>query len=102
MDLDDWPAILKWVGRRFPLLVVHQEFTHPKECQVGQVASVSETTLTMQTIDPFGDWHSRLWRCRFRTITRVDFGGGYETALALVTGAEPNSAPGKRPRRSRT
>ena len=102
MDLEDWPAILTWLGSRFPLLVVHQEFTHPNECQVGQVTLVSEITLTMRTVGLYGGWLSWPFRCRVRTITRVDFGGGYEGALALVNGARPKSAPVKKTRHART
>jgi hypothetical protein len=55
----------------------------PSVCYIGTVASLTEKTVTMRMIDPDARWADAK-RLRFENLTKVEFGGGYEEALAMV------------------
>jgi hypothetical protein len=92
ISLRSLPDMLTTASRKFPLITVHREGTNPNECDIGQSPSFHAGALTMRTISPNAGWHERPFRCPLRSITKVDFGGRYEEALALVGGLQANNA----------
>ncbi|MCH8203734.1 MAG: hypothetical protein IID09_01155 [Candidatus Hydrogenedentes bacterium] len=85
VDLTSMEAVLRSIDEHFPLLVVHREEVNGDECWIGSLDSVAEKTFTLRAIDRDAKW-SGAKRIRFDEVTRVEFDGGYETALAQVAG----------------
>ena len=83
VSLAGWREVLETAGALFPLLVLHREKINPRVCLVGRVRSMTEKVLSLKEIDTDALWRETN-RYRFRDLTKVDFGGGYEEALALV------------------
>lgn len=48
---------------------------------IGHLKRLGDRKAEMQIINPRGVWATRAFRCRYKDITRVEFGGRYETAL---------------------
>jgi hypothetical protein len=87
--LDDVPALLASVERRFPLVSVYRDRADPGVCVIGRVAHLGEESFILRQVSPAGRWDDS-GGYRYDDVTRIDFGGGYEDALALVAG-EPTS-----------
>ncbi|MDK1021666.1 MAG: hypothetical protein QGD90_08545 [Candidatus Hydrogenedentes bacterium] len=85
VDLTSMKAALRSIDEHFPLLVVHREEINGDECWIGSLDSVSDKTFTLRAMDPDAKW-SGSKRFRFNEVTRIEFDGGYETALAQVAG----------------
>ena len=83
--------LLKTASQGFPLITVHKERTAPDICHIGQVVGIEGGVLWMLEIDPNAAWGDAASPHRLADITRVNFGGDYEGALALVGGAPPES-----------
>jgi len=86
LDLSSTAALLLSANAKFPLVTVHCELVDPEVCHIGQVIEVSRTAVKLCEIDPDATWDSELTSHRLTKITRIDFGGPYEEALALVGG----------------
>ncbi|NQU47903.1 MAG: hypothetical protein HQ519_04595 [Planctomycetes bacterium] len=67
VDMSTITSILKSAGKKFHVVTIHSEVDDPDVCFIGRVLATEKYALD--------------------TITRVDFGGGYEGALALVANA---------------
>ncbi len=85
VDLTSMKTALRSIDEHFPLLVVHREEVNGDECWIGSLDSVSDKTFTLRAMDPDAKW-SGPKRFRFNEVTRIEFDGGYETALAQVAG----------------
>ncbi len=81
--------ILLTASRVFPVVTVHAEAETPEACYIGAVISIEGGVVWMQDIGPDAVWEAQPAARRLATVTRIDFGGGYETALALVGGPPP-------------
>jgi hypothetical protein len=81
ISIESWQELLESVNRQFPLFTIHQERLDNEVCYVGRLAASSPTSFGMKEIDPDARW-SRARSYKFKDLTRVDFGGGYEDALA--------------------
>ena len=77
------PELLKSVAKHYPLIALHPEKTKPEACYIGALASMTERTFTIEDLNSSGEW-SGPRRMKFSDVTRVDFGGGYEAALAVT------------------
>ena len=86
-------AVLASASRAFPLVTIHRERTDRGACHIGRVAALDDRRVALLEIDPSAEWDPQPTFYRLSEITRVDFGGGYEDALALVGGAkgQPNN-----------
>jgi hypothetical protein len=89
IDLDDVPSLLASAERRFPLVTVHRDRADPGVCVIGRVAHLGEESFILRQVSPAGRWNDS-GGYRYDDVTRIDFGGGYEDALAFVAG-EPAS-----------
>lgn len=83
VDLTDINTILTSISENFPLLTVHREEHDPETIHVGEVESIADKTVLINEMNPDAKWDGTR-RIALEEITRIDFDGGYETALALV------------------
>lgn len=81
--------LLTSAAERFPLVTIHKERDEPDACYVGRILSVEGGIVWMREIGPDATWDADPLAHKIGHITRVNFGGGYEDALALVGGAPP-------------
>ncbi|MFT4253963.1 MAG: hypothetical protein QM608_15945 [Caulobacter sp.] len=88
--LDSVGDILATAGRLFPLIAVHPEIADPGACYIGAIISVEGGVAWMQDIGPDAIWEDEPIARQLESLTRMDFGGDYETALILVGGAPPS------------
>jgi len=86
VSVDDVEALLLSAGRIFPLVTIHREQVDPDICWIGRVLGVNRGRVSLLEINPDATWDSSPNEYPLREITRVNFGGDYETALHLVGG----------------
>ena len=77
------PDLLSSIDKRYPLTTIHREEMNDEVCFIGRLANMTLKTFTLYEIDDCAEWDGP-HRYRFADVTKVDFGGGYEAALALV------------------
>jgi hypothetical protein len=87
VSLADLGSAIRTAGRLFPVVVIHREEVEPEICRIGRVVKVTKESVTILEIGPDAEWEAEPSTWALDEITRVDFGGGYEEALALVGGA---------------
>jgi hypothetical protein len=83
--------LLVSAGRLFPLVTVHREAIDPDVCCIGRILGVERGHVSLLEITPDATWEEKPRSFRLSEITRVNFGGDYETALHLV-GGDPGQA----------
>jgi hypothetical protein len=83
--LDGVQALIESVARQFPLITLHRERTDEGCCWIGRVRAVDDSAVTIDYITPSARWDGQE-RYELDSLTRIDFGGRYEEALALVAG----------------
>ena len=88
--LNDIIAVLAAAQSLFPLVTFHQERRDRNVCWVGQVQSFTPAGVVLRELTPSATW-DRAIRYRIASLTRVDFGGSYEAALALVAKVRPHT-----------
>ena len=89
--LQDVLAVLAAAQARFPLVTLHQERRNRRVCWVGQVQSFTPAGVVLRELTPSAAWDRAIWY-PIASLTRIDFGGSYEAALALVAKVRPNPA----------
>ena len=90
-------AVLSSASDIFPMLTVYREFERPDVCWIGSATSISEGTLALLEVNVAGGWARRPRWFDLADVTRVEIGGSYEDALALVSGPAPVVASAKQP-----
>lgn len=83
ISIGSWPELLESVDRQFPLFTIYMERLDPDVCYIGRLAARSATTFGLKEIDINARW-TRSRSYKFADLTSVDFGGGYENALASL------------------
>ncbi|PCJ56509.1 MAG: hypothetical protein COA73_11920 [Candidatus Hydrogenedentota bacterium] len=83
VDLTDMETMLFSIEQNYPLVAIYREDVDPDACWIGSIDSITDKTVTLNEMDPDAKWNGSK-RFRLDEITRIDFDGGYETALALV------------------
>jgi hypothetical protein len=91
IDLTGLPALLESANQHYPLITLHCENLDENICYIGRIRKMAEKKLVLEEINPCAQWE-RVRCYKFKDITRVDFGGGYESALALVAEHEASIA----------
>jgi hypothetical protein len=86
LDLTNMGVLLRSAQQHFPLLVIHREHIAPGECDIGRLKLTSDDAFAIHYIDPSAQWADDAGHYRHVDVTRVGFGGEYETTLALVAG----------------
>jgi hypothetical protein len=90
LDMAELPDLLRSAPAVAPLLGVFREFERPDVCWIGAPLDVSDSVLSLLEVNVAGGWARKPRRFDLDDITRVDLGGGYEEALALVAGPPPS------------
>jgi hypothetical protein len=84
--LGDVRALLASAQAAWPLVAVHVARADGEALSIGRVRELEDEVVVLATVDVAGQW-SDPERLRLADVTRVEFGGGYEEALALVVSA---------------
>ena len=92
VSLDSVGDILTTAGALFPMVTVFAEADRPQICNIGAIVRLDGGVVWMRDIGPDAAWEAQLTARRLDDVTRIDFGGAYETALALVGGPAPTPA----------
>jgi len=90
--LDSTASILESVNRHYPLVTVHREAIRNDECTIGRIEKLTAKTLIMQWLTPSAQWDGYSPRYRLTSITKIEFGGLYEDALARVARIQPDES----------
>jgi hypothetical protein len=88
--LASWEEAVGDIAQKFPL--IHVE----RECWIGFPIEVNSQKFVIDNLSPSAEWTGP-YRMKTADVTRVDFGGGYERALALTA---PKRSAKKRGRSS--
>lgn len=83
ISLTSIPELLASIAKRYSLITIHPERTKPGVCYIGPLLAITDLTFTIDDLDCNAEWTGPR-RLKFSEVTRVDFGGGYEEALALT------------------
>ena len=83
IDLSDLTAVIISAGNAYPLVTLHPERKEPGICWIGHPLRIEKRDLMLAYLTPGATWDGEQ-RCRLADITKVDFDGAYEEALALV------------------
>jgi hypothetical protein len=94
VSLESLEALLTTSGKLFDLITIHREKIDPEICQIGRFVEIADGRLVLHEIGPRADWDEVFESYRIKEITQVNFGGGYERALALVSGPAPEVRSG--------
>jgi len=92
LDLSTAADILSSASDTYPMVTVHREFERPDVCWIGAVRRLEAETLSLLEVNVGGGWARKPRRFDVEDISRVEFGGGYEDALLLVSGPAPRPA----------
>jgi hypothetical protein len=84
---------METAARRFPLVTVHEENKNSEVCWIGRPVGFERASVELQEVTPAGRWSPRTRRYQLRSITKIDFGGGYEAALAAAAGSRVQESP---------
>lgn len=87
INLSSFRELLDSANLLFPLVTIHRELMDAEICFIGCGQKLTDKTVTLKEINPAAKWEQTR-RYNFKDITRIDFGGGYEEALALVAAHE--------------
>lgn len=90
--LDNTASILESVNKHYSLLAVHREGIRNDECAIGRIEKLTKKTVILQWLNPSAQWDGYSPRYRLTDITKIDFGGLYEDALALVARILPDES----------
>jgi hypothetical protein len=89
IDLESAERILLSARKAFPLITIHLEKREPDVCYIGRVFGVGGDRVSLLGIDPHAKWDEEPEKYPLDQITRINFGGDYETALHVVGGDPP-------------
>ena len=93
LNCNDSTALLRAAGANYPLITLYLEWHETDVCYVGRVVMLNKETLFLRCLNPDAEWENEPARFALDEITRIDFGGAYEEALALVAGLVEPRAP---------
>jgi hypothetical protein len=80
----DFPGLLSSVKVLFPLVTLRREYKDGDLCYIGHVVNLTEKSVALRCIGRQAEWQDR-YPFRYKDITRIEFGGGYEEALWMVS-----------------
>lgn len=84
LNLSSAQELVLSAGSIFPLVTIHRERADPLACHIGKVISASSASVSLLEVTPDATWAEAPATYRLAQVTRVDVGGPYEEALALV------------------
>lgn len=87
VDLSSTRSVIETASRCAPLITIHREIDDPGVCHIGRTLKVTDTHVELHEIDCDARWWEHgTDQYALSEVTRIDFGGDYERALALVNG----------------
>lgn len=89
VDLDSVGGLLKSASQIAPLLALYTEEDDPTVSFIGRPVGYTARSIHLLGIGTQAKWRKKPDTWKFSNITRVEFGGRYEEALALVGGPPP-------------
>jgi hypothetical protein len=89
MDLDSVGELIRTAAEVAPLVTLHIEEDDPTLCFIGRPVRFTSRSVHLHGITPEAEWEDSPDVWAFADVTRVEFGGRYEDALALVGGTPP-------------
>lgn len=90
LDIANPRTIMETAAAEETLVAVFQEAKRPDTCLIGAPMDWGKKSVWLLTVDPAAQWEDFLIKLPFKDITRISFGGDYETALLRVAGAVPS------------
>ena len=101
VELDEIAGLIRTAAAVAPLVTLHIEVEDPTVCFIGRPLRISRKSVRLLEINPQAEWWDQSTKWSFADVTRLDFGGGYEEALALIGGDPPrDGAPEHKPKLS--
>lgn len=91
VDLDGVEALVRSAAEVAPLVNLQFERDLPEVCYIGKPVRFTKSSLHLLEVDPQAEWEKRPSKWLLADVTRVEFLGRYEEALALVAGPPPIS-----------
>jgi hypothetical protein len=82
--LTDWTSCITSIADNYPLMTVHIELKDPDICFIGFPLKVSSKEIVLDDLSSNCEWWKKPKRLKLNQITRIDFDGGYERALAVT------------------
>ena len=73
------------------LVTIHREQKDAEMCSIGRIVGIDRDRVSLLEINPDATWEKKPTDYRLSEITRVNFGGDYEDALAIVGGGPPQA-----------
>ena len=89
VDLDGAAELVRTASEVAPLVNLQFERDDPKACFIGRPVRFTKNTVYLLEVDPQAEWETQPSKWRLTDLTRVEFLGRYEEALALVAGPPP-------------
>jgi hypothetical protein len=89
VDLGSVAELVRTAAEVATLVTLHIEEDDPTVCFIGRPVRFTSRSVRLLEITPQAEWEDRPNKWAFADVTRVDFGGRYEEALALIGGAPP-------------
>ncbi len=83
LTLDSWPEAINSISKQFPLISVESEIVRSDVAYIGVPLKFTPKLLVLDDLNCNAEW-SGPRNVPLSQITRIDFGGGYEKALALT------------------
>ena len=90
--LNSTASILESVNKHYQLVTVHREGIRNDECTIGRIEKLTDKTVILQWLTPSAQWDGYSPRYRLTSITKIEFGGLYEDALARVARIQPDES----------
>lgn len=94
-ELSDTAATITAAAGAFPLISLFRELDRPTVCWVGVPTRVEPGRVEFTEVTTDAQWIPKARHFDTADITRIDVGGGYEDALALVAGPRPGAEPNR-------
>lgn len=76
-------SLLSSVAAQFPLLTVYRARINPDVCYIGELSKLSRETFTLEDLNCNAEWTGPR-RIKYKDVTSIQFGWGYESVLAAV------------------
>lgn len=83
VSLASLPGLLISISKNYPLLAIHREKLNPDVCYIGKLSKMSDQSFTIEDLNNACEWTGPR-RIKFNDVTMINFGGGYENALAVT------------------
>lgn len=82
ISISSLEVAVKSVCKKFLVITVEKELVVGDACWIGTLAGFTAKTITIYDLNTSAEWSGKS-KFNLKDITRLAFGGGYETALAL-------------------